>query len=229
MLKSDRDESDPQAVREKIAVDLALVLGLLTPAAVLCKPMKEQVYWPSVVTARDFQHVQSMDIWRSAVLAESEEEDDPTLYQTELQALTSSYDICFVAFDLWVGNSDRRTNLGNLLVVEEGTGTRIIPIDYGNCLGDRFGSWRFGRHQECQWDEEKGPVPVILDRSQLAGLDRNAIFDRIEAVDNEVIEFLVSRALDYFDSKVSSADADAFLNGLIYRRDKVREWTKERL
>jgi hypothetical protein len=122
-----------------------------------------------------------------------------------------------VAFDTWLGNSDR-VNEGNLLVQEQilavGRAARFAYIDYANAF---VWSWSPGPQSE-PWKFVGGtpPYPVGAERLDLTVVARTR--DAIRAVPQEVIRDIVQRIPSSF---LPEPRKDAIIRGLLHRQQAL--------
>lgn len=195
----------PRAAHEKIAADLAFMLGLPLPPVLLQRwpaapPQGDQRF--VAISLRPFLNVHK---WEhiTAVPAVAEQ------MKLELKPVASA----LVPFDTWLDNGDR-SNGGNLIVSKDGTDPakplRVAYIDYSNSM---VCEWRNRPFTDIPLrpiyptDQKDADVSVMAD-----------ILWRIEVLPSDTIQTIVGRIPDDF---ATQAMRSQILDGLLHRKSRV--------
>ena len=193
-----------RAANEKIASDLAYELRLPVPPVTL---------WQRTISDPNMEVALAVSLvpFRPAHKWEIIERTPDALQR--IVPMLSSRASAMVAFDTWIGNTDR-INGGNLLVCEEQNGatSRVSAayIDYSYSLTYQ---WAGGGHHNIA---PVGPYPsqCQVDRSVLS-----SSVTAIEQMPDEAVRLIVSRMPDEF---IEQAKKELTIIGLLHRRSAIR-------
>ena len=209
--------------RDKIAADLAQVIGVNVPATVLCNDRGE---FSCVQKAPSALLHQNLQMFHDAVRA------NPPLAEVAIASLASRYDPANFVFDVWMGNVDRRINYKNTLISETSSGFTVWLIDFDNALGHRIRPWSEDGYKACGLTPDESPLPYCLKgRGEfLSNFERFA--DRIEstfAIGDNLIEEICRRVGLFYGDEVSLSATKTIADGLKFRKAHLREWSCELL
>jgi hypothetical protein len=219
VVKLDHPHARPEfaGMREKICCDLAQELELPTPGALLYKSSSGT---PGVAVRR--LEAISFTLWKKRRELANDLDEAP------IRVARRNYPLPMVAFDFYVGNCDRNTNNGNIVVEGPKLNPRVVPVDFGNTLGTSMMSWNNGEYAPEYVPAQCWPHPawVLIDSNARALIA--AACGVIEALSDQIIETAVNRAAEYYEL-TGSATATDILNTLKLRRRTARSWVIKRL
>jgi len=212
VVKLNRQNARPahQGMREKICCDLAQRLELPTPGALLFTDRNGTFG----VAVRRVEAV-SFILWKKACELKS--------IPGPVVKARKNYPLAMIAFDFYVGNSDRSLNNGNILVSGLPTDPEIIPIDFGNTLGTQPMPWASGRYDENRVPGNCRPLPEWLLLGPQAKVRAASASGQIENLPDDVIASVVKRAATFCGVSGSAFESEV-LNRLLSRRAVVRKW-----
>lgn len=208
--KSDRRA--PTGFYEKVAADLAGLLGLPV-AAVLLHNSDSVVsaYTQAGPTCQSVSHVR----WLCG---------DPVA-----DNLAELYPWGLWAFDAWIANDDRKESE---IVLNERPRPHLYGIDHGAAFGvgsDGLSSWANTRAGQDVKNIHTAPLPDFV---KVASVDRDAVHEtaqRIAALSVDVVKFVVERADHFYrehSARASMIDATAVLTGLLERKENMVKWSE---
>jgi hypothetical protein len=218
VIKFDSVRLNPhdQAVREKICCDLAQHAKIPTPGALLARISSEG----DGVAVRYVPDTISFAHWRQLP-------DIKSKPGYAMKYARQAYPLSVVAFDLWVGNTDRNQNNGNVLVAgDDPEQPKLIPIDFGETLGTSKRPWHDQPDQIATGYSAPYPNWLTLDESERGKVAE--IFKEFSRIAEETVREVVERSLSYFGLKTKSEETTIF-RGLLTRRAKEQAWILENL
>jgi hypothetical protein len=199
----------PQAcLREKICCDLAQELCLPTPGALLYK----DVAGAFGVAVRRISGI-SFLLWKKTHELSG---------VAPVEVARRNYPLSMIAFDWFVGNSDRNLNNGNIVMEGSPSNPRIVPVDFGNTLGTSMMPWD-SQYSEGRVPTQCWPLPAWVQPAPSAWQEAVTQSSRLEALKSETIETVVRRAAQYYNLAGSAFEADTLVR-LSNRRFAARTW-----
>lgn len=217
----DQEINTSDSWREKVATDLALMLSVPLPPAVLL-PRDTRGYVGVANRAVAFH--QTLTLWSKAQL---KIHGDPAVWKAWV---SERYPVETVAFDCWVGNPDRRINYGNVLISEPLDGPpTVVPIDYNLAFGHREARWETGHWDQAGFHKHNFPVPMCVSLSEGQKYRILETCDKIESIDVECLNHVVQRASDFYARETERKLAECTLEGLQFRRERLRGWIEDSL
>lgn len=211
------DNEHYEAFTEKICSDLAQVLDLPVPPGLI--GFSEHGA-PMFISLKPADEVRPMQLVRGDPGFDAK---DPM----RLHEYARLYPPEMAAFDLFVENWDNHP--GNILWDR---GDRLFFIDYGWVFGVGHLSqccWMKEGFKRCRFPSPDLPLPKFVNS---ADLDQQRILDcaqRIANLPENLIQYLVCRAAKPYEDSLVDIFAEEVVSGLLYRRNKVKEWMLERL
>ncbi len=196
----------PVAAYEKIASDLAYLLRLPVPPVTLYERAAAPGGEPRhhAVSAMPFNAFFS---WRKTL-------EQPAL-AARIRAFTPPVMSAMVAFDTWVHAHDHCNNPENLLVAPSAV-PGFAFIDYGQSLLEK---WRGGGFTT------PFAAPLYDGETKMDVCTLRAAVAAIETIPNASIRAIVARIPAEF---LAAAHAKVIIEGLLYRRDHLREMLASR-
>lgn len=210
--------------REKVASDLAQILGVNVPATLLWTEGGEY----GCVQEEPPHFNQTLDDFVRATKSAPPDESAPLV-----ERLRSVYDPIFLFFDVWVANHDRALNNGNCLISENRTQVIWWLIDYSLSLGHRERPW--GHHCCDRHGFGPGspiPLPQVVAAPSWIETALSRADDcqkRIEAVDDESVRHICSRAFGIYGVGETSDLVERISSCLICRKPRGKTWTLQLL
>jgi hypothetical protein len=202
---SQHDLSVPRAAHEKIAADLAFDLALPLPPAILHS-------WsdPAPVGAERFVAFSlipflSVFPWRLVAAIPGL----ATQFKLELREVAS----VLVPFDTWVDNRDR-ANDGNLLVSKLVADSAPLQVAYIGYSYSMLYGWRASDYRTMT---PIGIYPTDQKDADIASME--SALKEVENLPDQNVRDIVTRIGDSF---LSPADRDLIIEGLLYRKSRVR-------
>ncbi len=213
------------ALRDKIAADLAQILGVNIPATLM---WREGADLGCVQKAPPNQFAQTMEMYLKAcqVAKKSKPELD--------NAIARAYDPENFYFDVWVANHDRSYNMRNLLISETSSVVSISLIDYNCALGHKEKPWpKDSQFNDSGFLLDNPPIPHFLKSNEVFLQQFHEAADRIDErfskLGEEVIHSLCERAGSFYRQEDVHSMAKIVSNGLIERRKQTKSWAQELL
>ncbi|MCP3136969.1 hypothetical protein [Pyxidicoccus xibeiensis] len=197
-------ETWPRAAIEKICADLAYELDLPVPPAILWRASKKLDLPIKTLSVSLFPFDGPIVPWGAV-------EDDPASVEHLLPHFLEPGS-ALVAFDSWVGNTDRK-NPGNLIFKEEEDPSlvRVAYIDFA-------GSLMFGLSAGAD-PSAVAPVLAYPDASQLDVHVLKTTIEAIERLPRSKIGEIVGRIPDEF---LSASQKHGIQSGLVERQSTLR-------
>lgn len=206
--------------RDKIAADLAALIGVNVPPVLLHFDNGEHT---CIQKEPPNQVYETLDIVKRAAAISGD--------QRPLNLVELAYPAMNVVFDVWLGNCDRRANHRNTLVASATTAITIWLIDFNHALGHRLRPWIDGRFADRNLDPEEVPIPECLhnltDWNRKLGLSTDNVKSRLQMVHDDLIEEICGRAFSVYTGVRADAERCAIAEGLKYRKDRALEWALE--
>jgi len=208
--------------RDKVAADLAQLLHVFVPSALL---WRDKFEFGCVQKEPPFAPYQTLRQFLDSlgVAPDDDEKDAITA------AIANSYSALNVLFDIWVCNTDRATNYKNTLIVEPATGLGVWLVDYNNSLGHLERPWTNAYKSQHGFRDDDIPVPALLrNRSDFLSKVKGSIDAAEEVIlsaDDESIDHICNRAFGFYEEPSSPKIAKLTAECLKARKQKVKDWT----
>ena len=197
----------PRAAVEKICSDLAFELGLPVPPVLLWKATRKAHLPVRTLAVSLFPFVPPIVAWKDIEEAEDEE------YAARLLPHFREPGSALVAFDSWVGNTDRK-NSGNVVLKEEDEPPGLVRVAYI----DFAASLQFGYS-----DRDPlviTPVDAYPDASQLDAKVLETTITKIERLPRTQISEVVDRVPGEY---LSEGQKQRIVNGLLARQSTLKQ------
>lgn len=208
----------PDGAKDKIAADLASILGINVPQVLLWKSREG-----SGCIQKEPPHFdQPLSLLLEAVKV------DPEGGKPILDMVVSAYNPANAFFDAWLCNVDRHANYGNTLLSETSTSYTIWLIDFDLALGTKNRPWT---EQHCEMlglTVSEAPAPQFIwdDENWRRKVQESAdtLQRQFSEIDESAILEICCRAFSYYDDEHTQALGETIGRLLICRRVKINEW-----
>lgn len=200
---------------DKVASDLAQVLGLAIPGVLLWQDSER---FGCVQKEPPFQ-VQPISYAMKAMRV-----DDGPERTDILARIAKAYLPQIFYFDLWVYNRDRRLNLQNLLISESSTATLIWPIDYNCAFGHGVETFPDGHG----FESIGAPLPEFLESMPLwvktCLEDADNCIQAIMSLHDDIVTQICCRAFEFYGDILAKGRGENLASNLLLRRRYIKEW-----
>jgi len=208
--------------RDKVAADLAQLVGANVPAVLLWS-MQDEV---GCIQKEPPHFTQNLKLFLAACEVAADGE-------AMLRDLASTYDLINVFLDVWVCNRDRFANYKNTLVCESNSSILAWIIDFNGAMGPLHHPWQLSSAQQHELDLREPPIPQAFlearDWREVLAREADNMERRLLAVPEETLGYLCSRAFCHNAQQGGQELADLVSTVLKERRMKVKEWTNSLL
>jgi hypothetical protein len=220
----ERNQFSMDGAREKLASDLAQVLGIAVPGTLV---WRDRYFGKGCVQKEPpGALIQTLDTFHRAL-----EFATPEQRREVIEYCAGIYEPRGVFFDVWVGNIDRATNYRNTLIAETSSGSVFWLIDFNCALSTSLRPWNDASSQEHGFCREDVPIPTFLARHPVVLRNVENVADHmndcLSRIDKDLIVGLSRRAFSQYEDQGGIQLADRIADCLEQRRSKVTLWTRQ--